>query len=55
MGKIIVEAEVSLDGIMGDGPDFWGQIFKYHSNDVSDYLNNLLLAPGCATDGPDNL
>ena len=45
MGKIIVEAEVSLDGIMGDGPDFWGQVFKYHSNDVSDYLNNLLLAP----------
>ncbi len=46
MRKIIVEAEVSLDGIIdGGGPDFWEQIFKYHSNDVSDYLNNLLLAP----------
>ena len=45
MRKIIVEAEVSLDGIMGDGPDFWGQIFKYHSDDVADYLNNLLFVP----------
>ena len=44
MRKIIVEAEVSLDGIM-NGPDFWGQVFKYHSHDVSDYLNNLLVAP----------
>lgn len=44
MRKIIVEAEVSLDGIM-NGPDFWGQVFKYHSNDVSDYLNKLLIAP----------
>jgi dihydrofolate reductase len=44
MRKIIVEAEVSLDGIM-NGPDFWEQVFKYHSNDVLDYLNNLLFAP----------
>ena len=44
MRKIIVEAEVSLDGIM-NGPDFFEQVFKYHSNDVSDYLNNLLFAP----------
>ena len=44
MRKIIVEAEVSLDGIM-NGPDFWGQVFKYHSHDVLDYLNNLLFAP----------
>lgn len=44
MRKVIVEAEVSLDGIM-NGPEFWGQVFKYHSNDVADYLNNLLLAP----------
>ena len=54
MRKIIVEAEVSLDGIM-NGPDFWGQVFKYHSNDVSDYLNKLLFAPGCASDGPADL
>ena len=46
MRKIIVEAEISLDGIIdGGGPDFWGQVFKYHSDDVSDYLNDLLLAP----------
>jgi dihydrofolate reductase len=46
MRKIIVEAEVSLDGIIdGGAPDFWEQVFKYHSDDVSDYLNNLLLAP----------
>lgn len=44
MRKIIVEAEVSLDGVM-NGPDFWGQVFKYHSPDVSDYLNKLLFAP----------
>src|SRR5687768_11998699 len=46
MRKIIVEAEISLDGIIdGGGPDFWAQIFKYHSNDVSDYLNDLLFVP----------
>lgn len=44
MRKVIVEAEVSLDGIM-NGPDFWGQVFKYHSDDVTDYLNKLLFAP----------
>jgi dihydrofolate reductase len=30
---------------MNGPPDFWGQIFKYHSNDVSGYLDNLLFAP----------
>jgi dihydrofolate reductase len=45
MRKIIVEAEVSLDGIIDGGPDFWGQVFKYHSNDVTDYLMDLLFAP----------
>jgi dihydrofolate reductase len=44
MRKIIVEAELSLDGIM-NGPGFWEQIFKYHSDDVSDYLNKLLFTP----------
>ncbi|MCI0710628.1 MAG: dihydrofolate reductase family protein [Chloroflexi bacterium] len=44
MRKIIVEAEVSLDGIM-NGPDFWGQVFKYHGNDVTDYLDDLLFVP----------
>ncbi|MCA9885454.1 MAG: dihydrofolate reductase family protein [Anaerolineae bacterium] len=41
MGKVIVEAEVSLDGIM-NGPEFWEQVFKYHSDDVRDYLDKLL-------------
>jgi dihydrofolate reductase len=46
MRKIIVEAEVSLDGVSdGGGPDFWQQVFKYHSDDVTGYLNDLLLTP----------
>src|SRR5688572_17410184 len=46
MRKIIVEAEVSLDGaIGGEGPDFWAQVFKYHGEDVVDYLNDLLSIP----------
>jgi dihydrofolate reductase len=44
MRKIIVEAEISLDGIM-NSPDLWGQVFKYHSDDVKAYLNDLLFAP----------
>jgi dihydrofolate reductase len=44
--KVIVEAEVSLDGVIGgENPDFWAQVFKYHGGDVADYLKNLLLAP----------
>ena len=46
MRRIIVEAEVSLDGVMGgENPEFWNQVFKYHGDDVLEYLNNLLLAP----------
>lgn len=44
MKKIIVEAEVSLDGVV-NSPDIWGEIFKYHSEDVTDYLNKLLFSP----------
>ena len=44
MRKIIVVAEVSLDGVM-NGPGYWEQIFKYHSDYVTDYLHKLLLAP----------
>jgi dihydrofolate reductase len=43
MRKIIVEAEVSLDGIV-NSPEIWPEIFKYHSDDVADYLNNLLFS-----------
>ena len=43
MRKIIVEAEVSLDGIV-NSPDIWPEIFKYHTDDVTDYLNKLLFS-----------
>jgi dihydrofolate reductase len=43
MRKIIVEAEVSLDGIV-NSPEIWPEIFKYHSDDVADYLNELLFS-----------
>jgi dihydrofolate reductase len=46
MRNIIVEAEVSLDGVLGgESPDFWAQLFKYHGADVSEYLKNLLFTP----------
>ncbi len=46
MRNIIVEAEVSLDGVMGgESPEFWTQVFKYHGEDVLDYLKNLLFTP----------
>ena len=45
MGKVIVEAEVSLDGVMGGEMDFWQQIFQFHTPDVQEYLDNLLLMP----------
>lgn len=44
MRKIIVEAEVSLDGI-SDSPDFMAQVFNYHSPDVQAYLSELLFLP----------
>lgn len=45
MGKIIVEAEVSLDGVLGGDMDFWKPIFQFHSPDVQEYLDNLLFMP----------
>jgi dihydrofolate reductase len=46
MRKLIVEAEVSLDGVMGgDNQGFWKQVFPFHSPDVTEYLNNLLFIP----------
>jgi dihydrofolate reductase len=46
MGKIIVEAEVSLDGAMGgERQEFWQQIFPFHSADVTEYLNDLMFVP----------
>ena len=46
MRKIIVEAEVSIDGGMGgENTDFWQQVFPFHSADVNGYLNDLLFMP----------
>jgi dihydrofolate reductase len=46
MGKIVVEAEVSLDGVTGGANvEFWGQVFRLHGEDVTGYLNELLFAP----------
>jgi dihydrofolate reductase len=46
MGKVIVEAEVSLDGCLGgEHMDFWKYLFQFHSPDVQEYLDNLLFIP----------
>ncbi|MDQ6661450.1 MAG: dihydrofolate reductase family protein [Chloroflexota bacterium] len=46
MRKLIVEAEVSLDGAMGgENMDFWKQNYPFHSADVQEYLNDLLFMP----------
>jgi dihydrofolate reductase len=46
MRKIIVEAEVSIDGAMGgENADFWERIFPFHSVDVQQYLHELLFMP----------
>ena len=46
MRRIIVEAEISLDGGMGgENSDFWKQVFQFHSTDVTAYLNDLLFMP----------
>lgn len=46
MRKLIVEAEVSLDGVMGgENASFWEHIFPLHSADVQAYLDELLFMP----------
>jgi dihydrofolate reductase len=46
MRSIIVEAEVSVDGVLGgDNADFWKALFAFHSPDVTEYLNELLFQP----------
>ena len=46
MRKIIVEAEVSLDGAMGtENMNFWEQVFPFHTPDVQKYLDELLFMP----------
>ena len=41
MRKIIVAAEVSMDGVVNN-PEMFPEIFKYHTEDVQEYLDNLL-------------
>jgi dihydrofolate reductase len=44
--KVVVEAEVSLDGVMAaDDENFWKLIFQFHSEDVTAYLDDLLFMP----------
>jgi dihydrofolate reductase len=46
MRNVVVEAEVSLDCLSGgDNPQFWTNVFRYHSEDVVEYLNDLLAMP----------
>src|SRR5438552_1412302 len=46
MEKVVVEAEVSLDGILGgDNEEFWKKLFQFHIADVTEYLNKLLFTP----------
>lgn len=46
MRKVIVEAEVSVDGVMGGSDmEFWKQVFAFHTPDVQDYLGELLSMP----------
>ena len=46
MRKIGIEVEVSVDGALGsDSMDFWQQVFQFHSDDVKEYLNELLFMP----------
>lgn len=41
MKEIIVAAEISMDGVVNN-PEMFPEIFKYHTGDVQDYLDDLL-------------
>ena len=46
MRKVIVEVEMSLDGcIGGENTAFWQQVFPFHSDDVTKYLDDILFEP----------
>jgi len=46
MRRILVEAEMSLDGyIGGEDEAFWQQVFPFHSEDVQAYLDDILFEP----------
>jgi len=50
MREIIVAAEVSMDGVVND-PEMFPEIFKYHSDDVQDYLDELLFSSDALLSG----
>jgi dihydrofolate reductase len=45
MRRVIVEVEASINGAMGSENDFWTKVFEFHSEDVNEYLNDLLFTP----------
>src|SRR5258708_34065149 len=50
MREIIVGAEVSMDGVVNN-PEMFPEIFKYHSDDVQDYLDKLLFSSDALLSG----
>jgi dihydrofolate reductase len=50
MREIIVAAEVSMDGVVNN-PEIFPEIFKYHSDDVQDYLDKLLFSSDALLSG----
>jgi hypothetical protein len=41
-----VEVEASINGAIGsESMDFWKKVFEFQSEDVQDYLNDLLFTP----------
>ena len=46
MRRVIVEVEASINGAMGsESMDFWTKVFEFQSEDVQEYLNDLLFTP----------
>ncbi|MGH2636161.1 MAG: dihydrofolate reductase family protein [Actinomycetota bacterium] len=46
MRRVIVEVEASINGAMGsESMDFWTKLFEFQSEDVQEYLNELLFTP----------
>jgi dihydrofolate reductase len=46
MRRVIVEVEASINGAMGsENMDFWTKLFEFQSEDVQEYLNDLLFTP----------
>ena len=50
MRKIIVSAEISMDGVV-NSPEMFAEIFKYHSDDVQEHLDKLLFSSDALLSG----